>query len=266
MSRLDQPRALGPVQRWFFDAVTRPDDVMDGELERAVVGGMLPARARLDIYRHGYVTRLVECLADDYPAVAHALGASAFEATCREFIAHNPPTSSSLSYYGARFAERCGALSGRPDADFVTDLARLEWALVEVIHADAGASLDATELGGIAADDWPRLRLVPSPALRLLRCNYPVHRFYQAFVEGAAPGVLERTPSGVAVCRQADDVWRFGLDPAGLELLGQLCAGSPLSSALAAFEAIAREQDAAALQRSLSEWVAAGFFAGIALD
>ena len=76
----------------------------------------------------------------------------------------------------------------------------------------------------------------------------------------------QRAPSGVAVCRHADEVWRFGLEPAALELLGQLCAGSSLGRALAAFEAIASDADAAALPRTLSEWVAAGFFAGVALD
>ena len=93
-----------------------------------------------------------------------------------------------------------------------------------------------------------------------------MHRYYQAFVEQETPAAVQRAPGGVAVCRQRDDVWRFGLEPAALELLGQLCAGSPLGSALAAFEALASEQDAAALQQTLSEWVAAGFFASVALD
>lgn len=265
MNRLGHPPAVASLQRWFFERVTRADDAEDPEDERRVLGGRLPAHARVDIYRNAYVARLVECLADDYPAVAYALGASAFEATCREVIAQHPPASPSLNFYGAVFAQRCGALS-RPGADFVADLARLEWALVEVIHADAGPPLDPTRLARIAADEWPRLRLVPSPALRLVRCSHRVHRYYQAFVADETPGPVERAPCGVAVCRQGDDVWRVGLEPAALELLGQLCAGSTLGSALAAFEAFASEQDVAGLQPALSDWVAAGFFADVALD
>lgn len=265
MNRVDPARNVGALQRWFFERVTSADAVPGAGVTRVILAGKLPARERLDIYRHAYVARLVECLVDDYPAVAHALGASAFEAACRDYIAQNPPASSSLNLYGACFAEFCGARR-LPDAEFLEDLARLEWALVEVIHADAEATLDPTQLAGVAADDWPRLRLVPSPALRSIRCRYPVHRYYQAFVEDEAPGALEPAPCGVAVCRQADDVWRFGLGPAWLELLGQLCAGSPLARALEAFEVIASERDAAALQRTLSEWVAAGFFAGVTID
>ena len=265
MTSLVHPRGVGMLQRWFFERVSR-SDAEDAEDERLVLGGELPAHARLDIYRRAYVTRLVECLADDYPAVAHALGASTFEAVCCDYIAQNPPASSSLNFYGAAFADFCAALSGPPDAGFVADLARLEWALVEVIHADAQPALDPTRLARVTADEWPRLRLVPSPALRLIRCSYPVHRYYRAFVEEEAAAPVQRGPGGVAVCRQGDDVWRFGLEPAAVELLGQLCAGSPLGSALAAFEAIASEQDAAALQQTLSDWVAAGFFASVALD
>jgi hypothetical protein len=266
MNGLEQPRGVAALQRSFFERVTRAGDAADDGGEGLVVGGELAAHARLEIYRNAYVARLVECLADDYPAVAHALGGAAFEATCRAFIACTPPASSSLNFYGAPFADFCGASIHRPDAGFLADLARLEWALVEVIHADAEATLDPKQLAGVGADEWPRLRLVASPALRLVRCSYPVHRYYQAFVEKDAPRALEPAPCGVAVCRQADDVWRFGLEPTWVELLAQLCAGVPLGSALAAFEAGASEEDLAALQRTLCEWVAAGFFAGAAID
>jgi hypothetical protein len=99
-----------------------------------------------------------------------------------------------------------------------------------------------------------------------LRCDYPVHRYYQAFVEDQAPGVPEPEPCGVAVCRRGDDVWRFGLTAHWLGLLESLRDGTPLAQALAAFEATASERDASALQQTFGEWVAAGFFAGVALD
>jgi hypothetical protein len=260
-----QPR-VGALQRWFFERVTRAGEAADGSDERLVAGGGLPPRARIDIYRNAYVARLLECLADDYPAVAHALGAPAFEATCRDFVAHRPPSSASLNYYGAPFADFCNDRRDLSDAAFVAELARLEWALVEAIHADAEMNLDPDALAGVTEDEWPRLRLVPSPALRLLRCEFPVHRYYQAFVEDEAPGVPEREPCGVAVCRRGDDVWRFGLEPLWLDLLESLCDGAPLARALASFAATASERDASVLQKTLAEWVAAGFFAGIALE
>jgi hypothetical protein len=266
VSPLAQPRGVGALQRWFFERVTRTDDIADGADERLILGAALPARARLDIYRNAYIARLLECLADDYPALAHALGASAFEATCRDFVAHHPPSSASLNFYGAPFAEHCRTRTDLLNATFVAELARLEWALVEVIHADAETILESGALAGVAEDAWPRLRLVPSPALRVLRCDYPVHRYYRAFVEDEAPGLPEPEPCGVAVCRRTDDVWRFGLTLPWLGLLESLRDGTPLAEALVAFEATASERDASALQQTFGEWVAAGFFAGITLD
>ena len=266
MTQLAQPRSVGALQRWFFERVTDADQAASGNDERLVLGDGLPAGARVAIYRHAYVARLIECLADDYPALAHALGASGFEATCRDFVALNPPPRPSLNAYGALFAEFCSTRSDLSNAPFIAQLARLEWALVEAIHADAETVLEATALAGVTEDEWPRLRLVASPALRVLRCDYPVHRYYQAFVEDEAPVVPEREPCGVAVCRRKDDVWRFGLTPCWLGLLESLRDGAPLAEALAAFEATASERDASALQRTFGEWVAAGFFAGITLD
>jgi len=263
MTSHSQPRGVGALQRWFFERVTGAADVTDAGEERAVLGGELPAQARVDIYRRAYAARLIECLADDYPAVAHVLGASAFEMTCRAFIASNPPPSASLNFYGAPFAAFCGAPGRLPEGGFVAELARLEWALVEVIHADAEMTLDPTKLAAATEDERPRLRLVPSPALRVLRCDYPVHRYYQQFVEHAAVGVPERVACGVAVCRRGDDVWRFGLEPVWLDLLERIRDGAPLESALGALEGAG---DGEALQRTFSEWVSAGFFADVAMD
>lgn len=266
MIQLAQPRGVGALQRWFFERVTSGEAAADGADERLVLGGVLPPRARVDIYRNAYVARLLECLADDYPAVAHALGASVFETTCRDFVASHPPTSASLNFYGAPFAEFCRTRAQRLDAAFVPELARLEWALVEAIHADAETILESSALADVGENEWPSLRLIVSPALRVLRCDYPVHRYYQAFVEDEAPGAPERESSGVAVCRRGEDVWRFGLTPPWLGLLESLRDGAPLAEALAAFEAMASERDASLLQQTFGEWVAAGFFAGITLD
>jgi putative DNA-binding protein len=262
-------RNLAASQNWLFERATRPVAAITGgataEVSGWVVGGGLAPLDRLEIYRHGYFARLVECLADDYPAVAHALGAEAFELLCRDFIARHPPTSASLNFYGAPFADFCAARS-EPLAAFVSDLARLEWAVVEAIHADGEMLLDPAALSGVSEADWPRLRLVASPTLRIIHSAYPIHRHYQAFLAEEDPSVPAPEASSLAVCRRGDDVWRIGLRPMFADLLGRLIEGMPLASALEAFEAAAPSDtpDApAALQVAFSEWVACGFFASV---
>jgi hypothetical protein len=265
-------RSLAASQHWLFERATRPHPESTGDATADasswVVDGGLAAIDRLEIYRHGYFARLVECLADDYPAVAHALGAKAFDALCRDFIAQHPPASASLNFYGAPFAAFC---AGRPAplAPFVSDLARLEWAVVEAIHADGEMLLDLAALAGISEADWSRLRLVPSATLRIIHSEYPIHRHYQAFLAGEDPAVPTPEASSLAVCRRGDDVWRIGLSPMFAVLLGRLIEGTPLATAIEAFEAVPPSDtpDApAALQLAFSEWVACGFFASVRID
>jgi hypothetical protein len=266
------PPSLAELQRWLFERVLDPAPA-DGEAAAAVVvSGQLPASDRVEVYRHGYAARLVECLEDDYPALQHALGATPFEALCRAFIQAHPPASPSLNYYGAPLAQ---FLAGRRErwSRPASELAQLEWALVEAIHAEEGARLDITALGQLSPEEWSRARLVPSPTLRLLRTQHAVADHYQAFQEGSVPS--ERWPapgeSAVAVCRRDADVWRVRIPTALAPLLASLLSGTPLSTAIerctagdetAGTAAIAPEE----LQRAFQDWVACGMFSGVRLE
>jgi hypothetical protein len=267
--------ALAEQQSWLFERVTRADelarlDAACNDDARWLREGRLPAALRIDVYRRGYVERLVECLSDDYPAVAYALGSPEFEASCRDFIQAHPPQSSSLNFYGAPFAAFC-ANRPSPFAACVSQLAQLEWAVVRAIHADAESVLDATALGGIPEAEWVRARLVPSPALEVLRLSYPVHRYYRAFLEGEKPDLPDLEPSVVAVSRRGDDIWRIGIAAPFAVLLSQLVGGVPLASALEALSAADTTGRASGisgeeLRRTFSEWVACGFFAAVTFD
>jgi len=256
---------LATLQRWLFDRVTSSSPALLGAGVRRISPGGLPAAARLEVYRLGYFARLTECLADDYPAVAHALGPASFEALCRAYIEAEPPRGASLNFYGAGFADFCHRRG--PALAFEAHLARLEWAVVEAIHADATATLDPAELAVLGEGQWARARLVPSRTLRIVAGDYPVYDYYRAFSAGERPSAPERSPSALAVCRRGDDVWRLRLSAPLAELLGRLAAGEPLGAALDAVSGIGAtsELDASALQHAFGEWVACGCFSALEL-
>jgi hypothetical protein len=263
---------LAELQRWLFDRVLAPAPAGAEACAAVVISGPLPAADRVEVYRHGYAARLVECLADDYPALQHALGAGPFEELCRAFIQAHPPPSPSLNYYGAPLAQ---FLAARPErwSQPAAELAQLEWALVEAIHAEEGERLDLTALGQLSAEDWSRARLIPSPTLRLLRTRHAVADHYQAFQEGSVPSEHWPTPveSTVAVCRREADVWRVRIPPSLTPLLARLIAGTPLLTALE--QCTARDEASGTppiapeeLQRAFQDWVACGMFAGVRLE
>lgn len=245
-------------------------DERSEKLERLVTAGpQLSALERVQIYNDGYFARLVECLVDDYPALSYALGEETFSSLAQAYIDENPSRSPSLNAYGERLSAFCRARS-EPWAAFAADLARLEWALVEVVHEPADDALAAGALAQIPAARWQTARLLPSRALRVLGFDYPVNEFFQAFREERAPAMPSPASSATAVYRQGLALWRMSLEPRAALLLKDLLAGVPLASAIATLEqrsqlAGTSSDLAQLLPQWLGAWVQSGFFRGVEL-
>jgi hypothetical protein len=269
-----QPASLADQQAWFVRAVMTPESEADPEgAEHAEAlltpGPQLGALDRLEIYRRAYHARLIECLLDDYPAMAAVLGEIAFETLCRDYIARYPSGGPSLNAFGRHMSALCRDVRAAPTPlwAFCAELAELEWAIVEVIHAAAAPPLTMSALAAVPAKRWPEAVLGPTPALRLLHTRYPVNRYYQAFREGAAPPVPPAEASTVAVYRSGATVWRMDLGPPAAALLEALASGKSLGAALeegaAQLGGRSESEAAATVSRWFQDWVASGLFCAV---
>ncbi|GAC1538244.1 MAG: DNA-binding domain-containing protein [Polyangiales bacterium] len=264
------------AQTWFADAITNPAGVAAGEARFAVddmvtPGPRLAAIDRLQVYHHAYHARLVECLADDYPALQHALGEDAFEALARAYVVAHPSRSFSLNFYGARMAAFCAVHEspGFP-AQFASDLARLEWALVEVLHAAEAPTLSLEALAEVPIERWADARLPASETVRVLRLDHPVNAYLQAWRTGEDPSIPAPARADTAVYRYQLRIWRLDLTPAMAGVLGALFDGKTLGEALASIEAAAETPEAIAeAERNVMvwfrQWVTCGFFSRVEL-
>ena len=287
--RVSQPRAsasgsrkvkasLRTVQRWFEEVITAPGTVAEGvtgaptgkklgvrtekSLLRVVTAGpRQSALERLHVYHHAYRARLVEVLLDDYPSVAHAIGESAFETLCHAYVQKHPSRSPNLNHFGRHMPALLRAQKTQPVRRFLADLAELEWAMVDAIHAPDASVLSLQELAAIPPEQWEGALLPKSDSLRLLSFAYPVNAYLQALRDGKAPAIPEREPSATAVYRNGKRIWRMDLTPEMAGVLANLFAGKTLGEALSTLEASAEAERNVMVW--FQAWVAGGFFARV---
>jgi hypothetical protein len=247
---------------------TRHMAVPEAELEGVVQPSRaLSARERLTIYSNQYIWRLVDVLAEEFPAVRGVLGAEAFFAVARAYVTAHPSRHYSLSLLGARFArflgEEAAALENRR---FLADLARLERAKQEVFDAPGQAPVHVDTLLAIPAEEWENARFEAVPALALLASSYPVNAYLQATLEAREVPLPAPREEWVAVYRRDYSVWRLPLRREPFLLLESLLGGATLSEAIGAC-ADAPEADLDLVVQKLREWfqdwTGLGFFAAV---
>ncbi len=198
----------------------------------------LDAAARLAIYRGSVRGALSQALAQVYPVVHRLVGEAFFDALAWRYQTAHPSTSPDLHDYGGRLGDFLAGFPPAASLPYLPDVARLEWAWHRVFHAAEPAPFRAAELNGALADDPGALRLALSPALRLLRSDYPVDQIWRANQpDVAAPPLIDLDEGAVwlAVSRVDETPDIVPLDPRDWRLLEAIAQGASLAE-LAALE------------------------------
>ena len=184
--------------------------------------------ARLDVYRRSFQARLAGCLERDFPRVRAVLGESAFGTLATAYLRRHPPSSAALRDLGRDFpafvAER-GPNLGEA-AELAADLARLEWAWVEVFDAADRVPLELEAVARVPPAAWPALRFEISPASRIERFRFRVDRF--ALDEPSRRP--EAAPTELSIWRKAHRVFVRPLDRREARALAAARAGAPFGA------------------------------------
>jgi hypothetical protein len=249
---------LDQLQRWMQTVLMHPGgvehgmtspqareviDVEPAQAECVVTRSQsLGALERLAIYNRAYFARLLECLRESFPVLAHTLGEDAFDSFSIDYLQRFPSRSYTLNHLGKDFPHYLAA--SRPTEedtpvpnwpDFVIDLARLEWTYGEVFDGpgiEGQPTLDIEALRSISAEQWPQTLVIPVPCLRLLELRYPVHRYYSAVRRKQTVEVPEPGETLLAITRQNFVIRRFELSRPQFVLLEALTAGLPIGTAV----------------------------------
>jgi hypothetical protein len=221
---------LRELQRAFWRALaTRPGIEGPDVPELAAVvrsTERLSAAERVGIYADMYFWRIVEALREDFPKVAAVVGAEAFADLVRDYLAAHPSTAPSIRHVGGALP---AFLTGRAPA-YLADLARLEWARLDVFDSPDVAPLTLDELRAVPPADWPALRLALVPACTRIILDWPVHRLWADPETGL---MAERT--ALRVWREDFVVSQSVMDEGEAGALERLAAGEPFGAVCEGF-------------------------------
>ncbi|HLK12651.1 MAG TPA: DNA-binding domain-containing protein [Candidatus Binatia bacterium] len=250
------PLALRELQERFWDALARapgafaPETVAPALLAAIEPSPTLDPAGRLAIYADAYFWRIREALREDYPCVAAVLGDAAFDGLVRAYLARHPSAHPSLRHVGERLAEFVAARWAGAAPPFLADLARLEWARVEVFDAPDAEPLSAATLRRVAPEAWARLRFAPVPACEVVTAAWPVHALWAGARDvGPAPTV-------VRVWRQGWAVYHAPMDAPEAAAFARVRAGAPFGAVCEIFADRPPESAAAEAGALLARWLA----------
>jgi hypothetical protein len=258
---MNRASTLLGAESLFWDLITAPEGVRPGleALVRAgkadpaaiesLIGGdeRLPAAERLDIYANMYFFRLLDCLKEDFPRLAAALGEGRFHNLATDYLLAHPSGNPSLRYLGQRLP---GFLAGHTlarESPCLADLARLEWDRADLFDAADSLALGREDVARLAAAHGGDLPLRTVEAFRLLRLEHDAPALWRELrdreegISGSAPRPGEApsaasAPDGIGADAEsapagggagAANAARLGEEPGGRCEAGHVHDGRP---------------------------------------
>lgn len=224
------PLKLRDLQAAFAAHVVGRDRV---DLAAAVVGDSISAEARLRVYRHHVAFSLGSALAATFPTVHALVGEAFFRSMAQRFVSQTMPTQPVLADYGGEFPAFVAGYGPAASLPYLTDIARLDWALNVAFHSPAGHRLTAADLAGIAPQRLPSLSIAFPAGAALIGSRYPIDRIWSTSQPGASDEAVDlgsgRTE--LLVLRRSDDAAFIVLTMGEAAFVAALIDGASLEAA-----------------------------------
>ncbi len=138
---------------------------------------------RFNVYRNNRAVSLMENLQACYPAMHRLVGDEFFSAAARHYINEHPPASPVMAEYGESFGEFTAQLPGSAAIPYIADVARLEWACLQVYHQSNTAPISIQALTSVAPENLTEVKLHTHPTMVLIDSRWPVGSIWLSTVK-----------------------------------------------------------------------------------
>jgi hypothetical protein len=272
---------LTQTQDVFWRLISAPEGVAAGlaalpDRERALPFGLegwlrgderLSAIERLDVYANMYFFRLLDCLAEDFPAIRAVVGHERFHALVADYLTIHPSEHPSVRMLGRALGDFLETHPFSGEVSYLPDLARFEWHLLGAFDAADAEPLAAECLQQLAPGDWPTLRLVLTPSLRILEARAPVQEVWFAATEGRKLPTIASQPTALRIWREDLRVFHRTIDSLELTALRAAERGERFAAMCdAAAGLVGEERAASELVAILHRWLADRLIVGFDVE
>jgi putative DNA-binding protein len=206
-----------------------------------------------------YFFRILDVLRDDFPKLAAVLGDEVFHGLATDYLEARPSRHPSLRHVGAALPAFLKGHARAADRPWLTELAALEWARVDVFDRADADVLPREELAAVPLEAFAALALRAVPACALVPADWAVEDPWRAVEAGGAAEPPARAPAGHAIL-----VWRRGVtvhhravEPRERLAIEHLLPGTTFGALCAALgDALGSDEAAAELAaRCLTQWL-----------
>lgn len=221
--------SLAELQRRFARALRDPGLAAPQSLRGRTENGR---SRRFDVYRNNMTVSLIDALESTFPAVYKLVGGEYFAAAARAYISEHPPRSPVLLLYGESFGEFLDRFPSASGVPYLGDVARLEWARINALHAADVEPARIDVLSRLSEESLESAALTPHPSLGLVASRWPVVSLWQASIDPNGEVEVDmRNPEQALVVRPALRVEVRRLPPGGAVFVNAMLSGCRLGEA-----------------------------------
>src|SRR6266481_5992266 len=218
------------------------------------------------VYKHAYVSRLVEAMRSDHKLLRGYLGDEMFDAMGEAYVAANPSQHPNLRWFSQALPDFLKSTEPYSKYRVLFDLAALEKALNDAFDAQDAPVVALADMAGFAPEVWNDLKFHPHPSAIRLDLSTNASAIWLALKEDEDPpdAVALEEPSRLLI-------WRHDVTPMFRELTaeeammwGEAASGIPFG-VLCAMLATYDDPDGAAARGAgyLHGWVSTGLLTGV---
>lgn len=230
----------------------------------SIVESPLGASDRLQIHRNNYRLTLSSALVDVYPVVESFVGRDWLEAALKKFVVEHPPQSACLAEYGGGFAGFLDGFEPAASLVYLSDIARLEWAIQTCQNARDEKFLSGRDWADFIGPDIGAQTLRLVGAHRFISSRYPLLDLWNIGSGDETVGEIDLESGGVHLLaiRPDTEVLMYPLELSEYTFLNLLNRGETL---LASAQAVDWAHENSPLLECMTRFASSGFFSAEAL-